>query len=293
MIAIDWGTTGLRAFRLDPVGQLLDVRRSMQGVLACNGNFAEVLAKAIEGWDDRVVVMAGMIGSRQGWQEAPYIACPARLDDLAAGMMRLADDSLPGHDLWIVPGLSVASAGRHDVMRGEETQLCGMLGEIAQGVHMACLPGTHSKLALVEDGCVKQFWTALTGEMFALLCQRSILGRLMDGQDFHQAAFVRGVDDARTAGDLLRHLFAVRTHGLFGTLQPDELSSYLSGLLIGHELNDLPELDLPVRLVAAGSLVEPYRTALNQRGYRVVVEMDGITAKGLHRLAKARGLVPA
>lgn len=293
MIAVDWGTSSLRVHRLDAAGRVVDSRRSAQGVLACAGQFEQVLAQAIAGWDDRLVVMAGMVGSRQGWQEVPYVACPATLADIAGGMRRLHPAALPGRQAWIAPGLSVQlEDGVHDVMRGEETQLCGMLADLASGTHLVCLAGTHSKLARVADGRIARFSTAMTGEVFALLRTHSILGRSMRGHDYHAVAFARGLDQARAAGDLLRHLFAVRTHALFGQLGAEELGSYLSGLLIGHELNDLPGPAGTVHLVAPPSLQEPYATALARRGFGVRQVDDEITARGLHLLAMKKGLLP-
>jgi 2-dehydro-3-deoxygalactonokinase len=127
MIAIDWGSSSLRAFRLDRDGQTVDSRRSDQGLLNANGRFAEVLEALIHGWDDALVVMAGMVGSRQGWREVPYVQAPAGLHEIAAGMQRLNDAAIE-RELWLVPGLSCVDVhGVPDVMRGEETQLCALL----------------------------------------------------------------------------------------------------------------------------------------------------------------------
>ncbi|MFT4255788.1 MAG: 2-dehydro-3-deoxygalactonokinase [Pseudoxanthomonas sp.] len=290
MIAVDWGTSSLRVYRLDVAGNIIDMRRSAQGVLTAAGRFGTVLAQAIEGWDDHDIVMAGMIGSRQGWQEVPYLDCPAGLPEIAARMVRLEQDVFAGRDIWIAPGLHVHVDGVHDVMRGEETQLCGLLDDMMVGTHHVCLAGTHSKFALVENGAIGGFATAMTGEVFALLCEYGILGRLMQGREFHRDAFVRGVDDAQRSGGLLRHLFVVRTLGLFDEVAPQALHSYLSGLLVGHELNALPPVGNAIHLVASQALVEPYETGFARRGYTVRVVPDDITAKGLFALARTRGL---
>lgn len=290
MIAVDWGTSNLRVFRLDATGQTLDSRRSMQGVLVSTGRFEDVLTQAVEGWSDRLIVMAGMIGSRQGWQEVPYVACPSGLTRLAEGMQKLRSAALPDREIWIVPGLSILDGDTHEVMRGEETQICGMLADMKTGIHSVCLVGTHSKFVVVEQGRIVHFSTTMTGEMFALLCEHSILGRLMQGHEYRPDAFIRGVDDSRKNGSLLRHLFAVRTHGLFKTLQPEALRSYLSGLLIGHELTDLNPAAGTVHLVASPSLVEPYSVAFARRGYTVEPHQDNVAAIGLHALAGTRGL---
>lgn len=291
MIAIDWGTSSLRAFRLDAHGDVLDTRRSTQGVLAATGRFDDVLRETIGGWDDRVIAMAGMVGSRQGWQEAPYVECPAGLDEIAARMMRVEKAGWDDRELWIVPGLSIRHGdGVHDVMRGEETQICGLLDRLGPGSHLACLAGTHCKHILIEDGRIRRFSTAMTGELFQVLSEHSILGRLMQPGPHRPEAFARGVHHAAQGGDLLGHLFAVRTHGLFDVLKPEELSSFLSGLLVGHELNLLPPEHGTVHLVAGPALLEPYQAALAQRGRSVQSHPEQITARGLHALVRRRGL---
>ncbi|ATE72155.1 2-dehydro-3-deoxygalactonokinase [Lysobacter capsici] len=291
MIAIDWGTSSLRAFRLDPQGQVIDARRSDQGVLASAGRFEAVLEDVVQGWDERVVAMAGMIGSRQGWHEVAYVACPAGLDEIAQGMRRIESSVLRDRELWIAPGLSVVHAdGVHDVMRGEETQICGLLDRLGPGSHLACLAGTHCKHLRIDDGRIRDFSTAMTGELFQVLSQHSILGRLMQPGPHDAPGFARGLDHAALDGDLIEHLFAVRTHGLFDVLPASALRSFLSGLLIGHELRGLPASAQSVHLIAPPALLEPYTTALTRRGHRVQVHDEQVSARGLYALARQRGL---
>lgn len=291
MIAIDWGSSSLRAFRLDRRGEAVDARRSDQGALAAAGRFAQILASMIEGWDDTVVAMAGMVGSRQGWREVAYVECPAGLDEIAAGMTGLSAPELAGRELWIVPGLSVrGDDGVHDVMRGEETQICGLLDRLGPGRHLACLAGTHCKHVWIEDGRIRRFATSMTGELFHVLNEHSVLGRLMEAGPHDADAFAQGLDYAAGEGELIRQLFAVRTHGLFGVLAPQALRSFLSGLLIGHELRQLPA-QAAVHLVAAPALMEPYRAALERRGGRVREHDETVGARGLYALARARGLL--
>jgi len=291
MIAIDWGTTSLRAFRLDAEGRVLETRRSATGVLACAGRFEEVLAHEIDGWDDPLILMSGMIGSRQGWHEVPYVECPAGLGEIAAAMTPIEAASLPDRRIWIAPGMTVKSRdGLRDVMRGEETQVCGLLGDFGAGRHLVCLPGTHSKHVDIVDGRIERFHTAMTGEVFDILCRHSILGRLMEPGAHDPEAFSAGVDDAQRRDDLLAQLFAVRTKGLFGDLPASGLSSYLSGLLIGHELNDLPQAFDSLHLVAADQLLMLYERALIRRGHHARSHADFAAAKGLHALAACRNL---
>jgi 2-dehydro-3-deoxygalactonokinase len=227
MIAVDWGTSSLRVYRLGGGGAILESRTSGKGILnVAAGQFARVLDEQIAGWNEAPIVMSGMVGSRQGWVEAPYVPCPAGFDEIAAKLVEVRQD------VWIVPGvLCRDAAGVPDVMRGEETQI---LGAGAEG--LVCLPGTHSKWVEVRNGRIERFSTHMTGEAFAVLKQHSILGRMMEEGKPDAAAFAEGVERSGGAGGLLHHLFGVRTRGLMGELAAAASASYLSGILIGHEL---------------------------------------------------------
>ncbi len=294
MIAVDWGTSSLRAYRLGVDGAVLDQRSAASGIRACNGEFEAVLVQLLAGWDDPLIVMAGMIGSRSGWVEVPYVAAPAGLDEVAAGLHEFSAAGLPGRSLFIAPGLAHRPAdSAPDVMRGEETQLFGLVDQLpGAGPHTLCLPGTHSKWVHVEQGRIAAFHTAMTGELFALLTQHSLLAVLMqvDAAD-DEAAFARGVHASTTAGGFLNHLFGVRSLGLFDSLPADAAASYLSGLLIGHELLGLAEAGRSVHLIGGAGLTRRYERALAARGIEAIAHAESLTARGLFRLAQARGLL--
>lgn len=300
MIAVDWGTSSFRAYRLDASGAVLGQRSAAVGLLACQGRFEPVLAQQLDGWGDELVVMAGMIGSRNGWREVPYVACPAGIDEIAAGLLPVAAASLPGRRIFITPGVShrpgPGAPGTPEVMRGEETQLLGLFGELpGAGPHTVCLPGTHSKWATVGAGRIGAFHTAMTGELYAVLKQHSLLGALMDhdagAANEDAPAFELGVRTSADAGGLLSHLFSVRTRGLFGELTAAQLPSYLSGLLIGHELHGLLGGAQRVHLIGSEALVQRYRRALALRHVSVKVHGEALVAQGLHRLAVAARLI--
>lgn len=297
MIAVDWGTTSFRAYRLDASGAVREQRSAAAGLLACDGRFGAVLAQQLEGWDDTLVLMAGMVGSRSGWREVPYVACPAGLDELAAGIFELEGAALPGRRVGIVPGVSQRGAGTApDVMRGEETQVLGLLDRLpGAGPHTVCLPGTHSKWVQVRDGRIVGLRTAMTGELYALLRRHSLLAALMpaamedDGDDAE--AFAQGVAASAADGGLAHQLFGVRTRGLFGALPPSGAPSFLSGLLIGHELRALrPATDALVHLVGGTALTARYMRALQALGATAQVHGEDLSAAGLWRIAAARGL---
>jgi 2-dehydro-3-deoxygalactonokinase len=298
VIAVDWGTSSLRTYRLDAAGVVLEQRSSPAGIRTCQGAFESALAEQLNGWDDVLIVMAGMIGSRNGWLEVPYVACPAGGDEIAAGLREVVARSLPGRRVLIAPGLSHRpQVGAPEVMRGEETQLLGLVGELpGDGPHSVVLPGTHSKWATVSGGRIVALRTAMTGELYAVLTQHSLLGALMeqvagvlvdDG-----SAFDLGVQASTAAGGLPNHLFGVRTLALFGELAPAQLPSYLSGLLIGHELQGLLVGSGTVHLIGSDALLRRYRRALTLRGVSAQAHGEALTARGLYLLARASRLVP-
>ncbi len=299
MIAVDWGSSSLRAFRLDADGKIVEQRHAPLGVLACGSEFETTLERQITGWDDGLIVLAGMVGSRQGWLEVPYVPCPATLDDVAAAMRQVDSPGLPDRCVWIVPGLLYHGAAHNgaDVLRGEETQLFGLLESSGAQPQLVCMPGTHCKWVVVESGRVESFLTAMTGEIFDLLRTHSLLGRLMpEGRfAFDRSACNQGIERAREAGGLLHHLFSVRTSGLLGTLEPEQLASYLSGLMIAHEVLDLPWgaqiRGHNVHLVGSSAVLEPYSWVMRTLGMRVELCDETLAAAGMHRLAQQAGLL--
>jgi 2-dehydro-3-deoxygalactonokinase len=299
MIAIDWGTSSFRAWRLDGAGAVVAQRNAAAGLNACNGAFEAVLEAQLDGWDDAVVVMAGMIGSRSGWREVPYVVAPAGLESIAAGIVEIDAKAMGGRRVFIVPGVSQVddSDAPPEVMRGEETQLMGLTAEQPAGSDTAwvCLPGTHSKWVTLCDGRIECLRTAMTGELYALLRGRSLLAALMPPEPADdiddEAAFVRGVTASARDGGVANHLFGVRTLGLFGHLARDAAPSYLSGLLIGHELRGLlPPSPGVVHLVGGAALARRYERALALLGVASQSHGEALAARGLHRLAQARGL---
>jgi 2-dehydro-3-deoxygalactonokinase len=236
-------------------------------------------------------IASGMVGSRQGWVEAPYVDCPAALADAAVRLVRVTFGD--GHALHIVPGLRcLGEDGQADVMRGEETQLWG--AGLAAG-SCCVLPGTHSKWAwLGEADSVLRFQTHMTGEVYAVLTQHSILGRLMAlGGAFVPAAFDDGVRlGIEQHAHLLHALFAARTAGLMGQRTAAELPDFLSGLLIGAEVAGARggAADA-VTLLGDGALCDRYARALALAGIAVRRAASDATTRGQWRLAVAAGLV--
>ncbi len=234
-IALDWGTTSFRAYHVDAGGKVINQFADAEGILAVkDGAFEAVLESHIGSWDKSLPVIAsGMITSRQGWIERPYVDCPASAADLAKAIYRHKTSS--GRLIHFITGLHLKSPTiGHDVMRSEEVQVFGSLDT---GAHHFVTPGTHSKWIDVEGDSITSFATYMTGETFSLMRNHSILGRLMKDDADNEQAFNQGVEKAfADPAGLLHSLFSVRSLGLFDELKPEQLSSYLSGIVIGTEV---------------------------------------------------------
>jgi 2-dehydro-3-deoxygalactonokinase len=269
LIAVDWGTSSLRGARLDDTGRVLEEKSAPLGILHVpNADFAGTFAGQFSDWmkDGAHCLISGMAGSRQGWAEAPYVSCPAGPGELAQHLHWIERDRIA-----IVPGLSDTQGDVPDVMRGEEVQIFGAMRLAGLSDGLFVLPGTHSKWATVRGGRVMGFRTFMTGEVYGLFAQHSILARTLDANaPLDEAAFRRGVSRAGTGDGLLHNAFGVRALGLFGRLSPAESASYLSGLLIGEELGQqaLPS-DGEVIVIGASALVARYVLALGERGVTV------------------------
>jgi len=290
MIGVDWGTSSFRAYRMAPDGRVLDRTASPSGILFVEaGRFADVLRRAILPWvnaGERHVLLSGMIGSRQGWVEAPYLTCPAGAADLAGATIPVPFDLA---EVRLVPGITAEdAAGVPEVMRGEETQIIGALAEFGE-CGVACMPGSHSKWVRVEGGRITGFSTFMTGEAFAAFSGHTILGRMMKADaPPDPEALGRGLARSADPGGLLRHLFGVRTLGLFGRLSEASAASYLSGLLLGHEVRAALEAAPaggPVVLIGDPKLCALYAQAIDVCGGVARIAAGEAAPAGLARIA--------
>jgi 2-keto-3-deoxy-galactonokinase len=320
LIALDWGTTSLRAYKLAADGVVLEQRALSSGIMQLpktpriiNGRecadgfelaFDEACGDWLEAQPDLPVIACGMVGSAQGWREAAYCETPANVANLGNSLQTVV--SLRGTRVHIVPGV-IQRSRLPNVMRGEETQVLGVLQNLpveAGADLLIGLPGSHSKWVDVVDGCITHFDTFMTGEVFAVLSEHSILGRtLKQGATFDAQAFDRGVQIAQSAdGELgvLSTLFSARTLGLTGELSPTAQADYLSGLMIGHELAALATVqrrrrdnpNLPsIILIGNAQLCARYSRALDACGFANVTLAEQATERGLWQLALAAGLI--
>ncbi|HET7503848.1 MAG TPA: 2-dehydro-3-deoxygalactonokinase [Kofleriaceae bacterium] len=325
LIALDWGTTSLRAYRFDADGQVVEVRHRPSGILRIEpAGFERALDDACGDWlaaaPASAVVACGMIGSAQGWREAPYLEVPTSLDALGRALTPVKTQR--GVVLHIIPGL-IARGALPEVMRGEETQVAGAT-EVANAANggsidggpephegavegpgtWVCLPGTHAKWVRLQGRRILRFHTFMTGEVFAALCAHTLLGRTMKrpaNPDLD--AFDRGVEVARSPAGragVLSTIFSTRTLGLVGVLPAESQADYLSGLLIGHEIAGVERIGDhlgaadpgSVVLVGGDELCQRYQRALAAFGHAPAVIAADATARGLWRVARSAGLVP-
>ena len=300
LIALDWGTSSLRALLLDGAGNVIESRTEPWGLMHLpGGDFGASFHAVTTPWCAHTpglpAIAAGMVGSAQGWVHAPYCPAPAGAEELAKAMMRV-----PGVDLSVVPGISTC-AERPDVMRGEETQVVGALEAhpALAADSLVILPGTHSKWVRVTEGRVGDFTTYITGELFAVLRDHSILGRFAIGADgasdrsAMDDAFARGVRAAHASGKgLAPLLFSARSLVLAHQLPADASLEYLSGLLIGDEMRcGLAGGRRPAALIGDPRLCGRYVAALQLVGIDDIPVIGGAAERGLWSIALRAGLV--
>ncbi|MNR94529.1 2-keto-3-deoxy-galactonokinase [compost metagenome] len=286
LIGVDWGTTRLRVMRIDAEGRVQDRRVDPRGAgTLASADFLQVLAEVAGDWLEAApVLICGMAGARQGWTDAGYRPCPARIEDLARHVVWPE----PGRRIGIVPGLALRLPELDDVMRGEETQALGLFGAGEGGLLIA--PGTHSKWIEVGNGAVTALRTFLTGELFAAVRTATLLGRGMGEPGQDEAAFDQGGLQALFDPAVTANLFSVRVRHLSGVLGGEATADYLSGLLIGAEVAAGREhRDRSVMVVGEDQLAERYRRALGLAGFTHIglASAEAATAAGLHRIWKA------
>lgn len=274
-IAVDWGTSNVRAWGIDATGGIAFTAASDRGMAKLSradypGALTDLLgssAAAADGVGD--VLICGMAGSRQGWLEAPYLETPAELSQLSGGAVR--PEPVGRLTPRILPGICQRS-GREDVMRGEETQLFGLLTLKPGFEGTAILPGTHSKWARIESGRVIEFSTAMTGELYDVLGAHTVLRHAVGGERDGPAT-EEGIGEGLEAGlaepeRLTALLFRTRAAALLSRRGADWCSGYLAGLLVGAEVAGHRKWigSSPIPVIGSDRLNRLYVAALDRIG---------------------------
>ena len=284
--AVDWGTTHLRLWVLDHDHKVIRQTKTEQGMTQLHpteyeATLLDLLSQELQPSGAMGVICCGMVGSRQGWQEAPYAPCPT-LPPSGERASRVTTKD-PRIEVYLLPGIKQISPP--DVMRGEETQIAGFLSRNPQYDGVLCLPGTHSKWVHISAGEVVSFQTFMTGELFALLCKESVLRHNIGATGWNDEMFTNAIDDAisRPAA-IAAKLFALRAQSLTATLPPEAARARLSGLLIGLELAAARPYWLGAQVAVLGDteVAQAYCTALTAQGSPVTVtSTERMTLDGL------------
>jgi 2-dehydro-3-deoxygalactonokinase len=288
-VAGDWGTSHLRLFLCDADGVALDSATG-PGAAEASGRFASVFSSLTAPWEELYgalpAVLCGMVGSNIGWTQAPYVPCPAQPEQIVDACV-----ALQGGAVQVVPGLSCRNQfNAPDFLRGEETQILGALNLVAtlrQGRCVLCLPGTHTKWVVVEDGWVREFFTAPAGELFALLRDHSVLVRNPRGVEdqIDVESFRKGLAHFHEfpRAQLLHRLFEARSRQLSGEFAAPAASAFLSGMLVASDVYGALSVlssSITVRtvfLVGSPQLTELYASACAFSGYEAC-QLDGVAA---------------
>lgn len=293
LLLIDWGSTNLRA-KLVVDSRVVETRESADGIRSCRGrDFDGILESLCGDWKSTHpalrVYMSGMIGSREGWLEAPYVPAPAGLRDLANKAVTVKSRTFGS--IYLIPGVrrDEPDNATTDVMRGEETQVAGLLTDLPHDGATVCLPGTHSKWVHCRDGRIESFRTFPTGEAFALLTRDSLIAGNAGGvsPDPASPAFARGLELSGKGGGLLHHLFLGRTEMLADRVAPADLPALISGLLIGHEIREAVKVcpDPPVYLIGDSAAARATSRALEWFRVESAVVRDDVHLQGMMMIA--------
>jgi len=298
LIGIDWGTTSFRAYRIGADGAVIEVVASAEGITNVPaGGFEETFEAHVGPWlaenSALPVLASGMITSRNGWFETGYVEAPAGAAELAAGLVD--HETQAGRILHFAPGLICHDpTGNPDVMRGEETQMVGCLAlGVPDGTFV--MPGTHSKWATTVGGRLTGFQTFMTGEVYAVMVNHSLLGKLIPGDGWSETAFANGVDASLAGRDSILHLlFMARSRVLIDVMKATDITAYLSGLLIGEELRSgiggLTD-GAQISVVGGGALVDRYLAAMSTTSIVAKPAPSDAVARGHFEIAKHAGLI--
>ncbi|MGH1463964.1 MAG: 2-dehydro-3-deoxygalactonokinase [Cognatishimia sp.] len=293
LVAVDWGTSNLRLTLLDTAGEAIGERSSDRGMGTLEpsefeGALLELIDEDLPPGKVTPVICCGMVGARQGWQEAPYLTVPCAPPDGTRATPVAVND--PRLSLWILPGVMQQSPA--DVMRGEETQIAGYLAQNPEFDGVLCLPGTHTKWVRISAGEIVSFQTFMTGEIFALLSKNSVLRHTVNGANWDAAAFEDALSDAMSRPQgIASKLFGLRAENLVGDMSPTQGKARLSGYLIGLELAGARPywLGMEIAMIGAPALSKLYQDGLAVQG--VTASLHSVTDMTLSGLKAANSVV--
>lgn len=285
-VAVDWGTTNFRAFLMKG-NRLIDEVSNMEGILSVKkGMFEITLYQNIINWlkshTNLPIIMAGMVGSQQGWREIPYLTLPATFDELSNAAQKLQVNWQS--QIWLIPGVqSVSQYSLPDVMRGEETQLLGLPEDTDNYI---ILPGTHSKHCIMSNGTINTVTSFMTGELYSLLINYSMIGKELFEQIDSEKFFLIGVDSVQDNIPFTHLIFSARTKRLNNEIPNKFIGSYISGILIGTELKKINH-DKKIFVISNKGLGDKYITAGKYLNFNIEhLSSDTCFLNGAYKLIK-------
>jgi len=293
VIAVDWGSTNLRAYRLNAQLELEDRIDAAYGIKNIeHTNYESVLESLLGDWlaDTRYFIFSGMITSRQGWIETPYVACPVTPESLVENIQSQKLKS--GLTAYFIPGACcylLNGEPATDVMRGEEVQLLGLSAESKK---IVVLPGTHSKWVQMNTGSICAFCTYMTGELFELVRYKSLAGQLASTENHIAGHFLEGVNIGYKSDQLMGKLFSARSSVLLEQRAPETVHSYLSGVLIGTEIKQgmaqtaEDYRHAPIELVGSDALVKRYKQAFDALSLSSFINNDSAEINTYQKIAR-------
>jgi 2-dehydro-3-deoxygalactonokinase len=286
-IAVDWGTSNLRAWGIDSDGQVVAEASSDKGMGKLDrAGFESALLELVGAWlppERQVLVIAcGMVGARQGWIEVPYRQAPCR--PIFSDLIGTPETRDPRLKVKVLAGIKQTEPGP-DVMRGEETQIAGFLSQNRGFEGTLCLPGTHTKWVRISAGEIVHFKTFMTGELFNLLATQSVLRHSLGGAGWDKAEFAKAVAVmASESNRFAERLFSIRAESLVSGLEPATAKARLSGTLIGTELASARDYwqEQNLTIVGNGPQAETYAEALLALGQSPrIIDATHVTLAGL------------
>ena len=279
-VVMDWGSTNIRAF-LYINGKQTQVTKSAEGVTVvrgkdCEGAFDRLTADWFQKYGPLPVIMAGMVGSINGWADAQYLKCPVDLAELPDHLTEVKHSK--GYKIRIIPGLCVKDPDNYNVIRGEETQLAGAIKKQPSKVFL--MPGTHCKWVLADGTKIKSFRTAMTGEMHSIMMKYSLVGLGAGDQEESESDFEAGLERGYTENNVLPRLFEIRGANILGGIKPSHVGEFLSGLLIGGEIASMQKIFRFTKEDGAlGIIANPFLTARYVKGLKLA-GLDSFSLQG-------------
>ena len=286
-VAVDWGTSNLRCWVVSS-NEVVHYGNKPLGMINLDQNSYEKtliseVDKFLKPRKKTMILICGMAGSRQGWREAPYLSVPCRPPELKDAVNVQCQD--PRILIKILPGLKQHKPA--DIMRGEETQIKGILHKNSRFDGIICLPGTHTKWVRVSAGEIISFQTFMTGELFSLLSERSILKHSVAESGWDETIFKASVDEVISDNKRLANkLFSLRGEYILNNLEEVAARNRLSGYLIGLELSGSRPywLGEKVYILGEDTISKAYEVALRAQGISVEryheknASLDGLKA---------------